>query len=161
LRLNLGFDDIEHGLRFKSEHVLFLMSLNAGLILICSMTWGGQQGFQKPIAVDSFLVDGVGAMGTSHLERKLAYVEVVLSGHMVPQFSPVVRILSSPLETGLTCQILSLGCLPNDAIFIRHESRTITRRNDIIYTCSFLHNLTYEPENHAETSAKVKFPEKR
>ena len=60
------------------------------------MTWGGQQGFQKPIALDSFLVDGIGAMGTSHVERKLAYVEVVLSGHMVSQFSPVVCIVSTP-----------------------------------------------------------------
>ena len=59
------------------------------------MTWGGQQGFQKPIAVDSFLVDGVGAMGTSHLERKLAYVEVVLSGHtMVPVLASYVFPLS-------------------------------------------------------------------
>ena len=58
------------------------------------MTWGGKQGFQKPIVDDSFLVDDIGAMGTSQLERKLAYVEIVLSGHMVPEFSPVVRILS-------------------------------------------------------------------
>jgi carboxypeptidase D len=57
------------------------------------MTWAGKQGFQKQIAEDSFLVDGVGAMGTSHVERKLAYVEVALSGHMVPQFSPVVSNL--------------------------------------------------------------------
>jgi len=55
------------------------------------MTWGGKQGFQKPIVDDSFLVDEIGAMGTSQLERKLAYVEIVLSGHMVPEFSPVVR----------------------------------------------------------------------
>jgi len=78
------------------------------------MTWGGKQGFQTPIATDSFLVDGVGALGTSHTERGLTYVEVELSGHMygilssfcltsfgsysslffvffhrVPQFSPV------------------------------------------------------------------------
>ncbi len=58
------------------------------------MTWGGKQGFQKPIVDDSFLVDGIGAMGTSQLERKLAYVEIVLSGHMVPEFSPVVRVLN-------------------------------------------------------------------
>lgn len=54
------------------------------------MTWGGKQGFQTPIANDSFLVDGVGSLGNAHIERGLAYVEVALSGHMVPQFSPVV-----------------------------------------------------------------------
>ncbi|KIM42681.1 hypothetical protein M413DRAFT_444355 [Hebeloma cylindrosporum] len=58
-------------------------------IVIQNMTWGGKQGFQTPIATDSFLVDGVGALGTSHTERGLTYVEVELSGHMVPQFSPV------------------------------------------------------------------------
>jgi carboxypeptidase D len=42
----------------------------------------GQQGFQTPIANDSFLVDGVGALGTEHTERGLTYFEVALSGHM-------------------------------------------------------------------------------
>ncbi|CDO76356.1 hypothetical protein BN946_scf185011.g20 [Trametes cinnabarina] len=53
-----------------------------------SMTWNGLQGFQKPIKEDSFIVDGMGALGTAHSERGLAYFEVALSGHMVPQFSP-------------------------------------------------------------------------
>ncbi|KAG6839680.1 hypothetical protein C0991_012599 [Blastosporella zonata] len=53
-----------------------------------SMTWNGKQGFQKPIANDSFIVDGVGAFGTAHTERGLTYVEVELSGHMIPQFAP-------------------------------------------------------------------------
>ena len=46
------------------------------------MTWGGLQGFQTPIANDSFIVDGVGALGTTHTERGLTYYEVELSGHM-------------------------------------------------------------------------------
>ena len=46
------------------------------------MTWNGKQGFQTPIQSDSFLVDGVGALGTSHTERGLTYYEVDLSGHM-------------------------------------------------------------------------------
>ena len=50
--------------------------------MICSMTWNGLQGFQTPIANDSFIVDGVGALGTSHTERGLTYFEVALSGHM-------------------------------------------------------------------------------
>lgn len=54
-----------------------------------SMTWNGAQGFHTPIANDSFIVDGVGALGTTHTERGLTYFEVELSGHMVPQYSPV------------------------------------------------------------------------
>ncbi|KAF9224577.1 hypothetical protein BS17DRAFT_780069 [Gyrodon lividus] len=54
------------------------------------MTWNGLQGFQTPISSDSFIVDGVGAYGSMHSERGLTYYEVALSGHMVPQFSPVV-----------------------------------------------------------------------
>lgn len=46
------------------------------------MTWNGLQGFQTPIANDSFIVDGVGALGTTHTERGLTYFEVELSGHM-------------------------------------------------------------------------------
>lgn len=57
-------------------------------IVIQNMTWGGAQGFQQPIANDSFIVDGIGAYGTSHTERGLTYVEMVITGHMVPQFSP-------------------------------------------------------------------------
>ena len=48
----------------------------------CSMTWNGKQGFQTPIQNDSFIVEGVGALGTAHTERGLNYVEVELSGHM-------------------------------------------------------------------------------
>ena len=42
----------------------------------------GKQGFQTPIANDSFIVDGVGALGNTHTERGLTYFEVQLSGHM-------------------------------------------------------------------------------
>ena len=43
---------------------------------------GGMQGFQQPIAKDSFIVDGIGALGNTRTERGLTYVEVALSGHM-------------------------------------------------------------------------------
>ena len=49
------------------------------------MTWSGHQGFQTPIADDSFLVDGIGALGRTHTERGLTYYEVALSGHMCVQ----------------------------------------------------------------------------
>jgi carboxypeptidase D len=40
------------------------------------------QGFQNPIVQDTFVVDGIGALGTVQSERGLTYVEVELSGHM-------------------------------------------------------------------------------
>ena len=51
----------------------------------------GKQGFQQAAKPDSFIVEGVGAVGTVQNERKLGYYEVVLSGHMIPQFVPWVR----------------------------------------------------------------------
>ncbi|KAF9475826.1 alpha/beta-hydrolase [Pholiota conissans] len=67
----------------------FILIAEGTRIVIQNMTWNGMQGFQTPIANDSFIVDGVGALGTTHTERNLTYFEVELSGHMVPQFSPV------------------------------------------------------------------------
>jgi carboxypeptidase D len=49
--------------------------------MICFLG-GGKQGFQTPIVDDSFIVEDIGAFGNMHFERKLAYVEVSLSGHM-------------------------------------------------------------------------------
>ncbi|EPS94281.1 hypothetical protein FOMPIDRAFT_1055219 [Fomitopsis schrenkii] len=67
----------------------FVLISEGTRIALQNMTWNGQQGFQTPIANDSFIVDGMGALGTAHYERGLAYFEVELSGHMVPEFSPV------------------------------------------------------------------------
>ncbi|KAG1850202.1 Alpha/Beta hydrolase protein [Suillus subalutaceus] len=67
----------------------FILIANGTRIAIQNMTWDGLQGFQTPIADDSFIVDGVGAYGTMHSERGLTYYEVALSGHMIPQFAPV------------------------------------------------------------------------
>ena len=59
------------------------------------MTWAGAQGFQTPLETGSFVVEGMGSLGNTQSERGLTYVEVALSGHMVPQFSPAVRFPSS------------------------------------------------------------------
>jgi len=66
----------------------FILIADGTRIAIQNMTWAGQQGFQTPIKNDSFVVDTMGVMGTAHTERGLTYFEVVLSGHMVPQYSP-------------------------------------------------------------------------
>lgn len=67
----------------------FILIAEGTRVAIQNMTWNGKQGFQTPIANDSFIVDGIGALGNMHSERGLTYYEVDLSGHMVPQFSPV------------------------------------------------------------------------
>ncbi|KAF8470497.1 alpha/beta-hydrolase [Russula ochroleuca] len=66
----------------------FILIAEGARIVIQNMTWGGMQGFQTPIAQDSFVVDGVGALGSMHSERGLTYVEVELAGHTVPEYSP-------------------------------------------------------------------------
>lgn len=48
----------------------------------CARIGNGLQGFQTPIEVDTLIVDGMGALGQTHTERGLTYVEVALSGHM-------------------------------------------------------------------------------
>ena len=53
------------------------------------------QGFQQPIANDSFIVDGVGALGNMHSERGLTYVEVALSGHMYVLYLPLSVVLTN------------------------------------------------------------------
>ncbi|KZT23189.1 alpha/beta-hydrolase [Neolentinus lepideus HHB14362 ss-1] len=67
----------------------FVLIAEGTRIVIQNMTWNGAQGFHTAPANDSFIVDGMGALGTAHTERGLTYVEVALSGHMVPQFSPL------------------------------------------------------------------------
>uniref|UniRef100_A0A0W0FQN8 Carboxypeptidase n=1 Tax=Moniliophthora roreri TaxID=221103 RepID=A0A0W0FQN8_MONRR len=67
----------------------FILIAEGAQLVIQNMTWGGVQGFQTPIEKDSFIVEGMGALGNAHTERNFTYVEVALSGHMVPQFSPV------------------------------------------------------------------------
>lgn len=70
------------GQESRSKSTFFSRTTRMLFDAISSMTWNGLQGFQMPIANDSFLVDGVGALGTTHTERGLTYYEVELSGHM-------------------------------------------------------------------------------
>ncbi|KAK2467440.1 hypothetical protein APHAL10511_000675 [Amanita phalloides] len=66
----------------------YVLISDGARIAIQNMTWAGQQGFQTAIAEDNFVVNGIGSVGNVHQERGLTYYEVILSGHMVPQFSP-------------------------------------------------------------------------
>jgi len=70
----------------------FILIAEGTRIVLQNMTWNGLQGFQTPLLNDSFVVEGMGPLGNTQTERGLTYVEVSLSGHMVPQFSPVAAM---------------------------------------------------------------------
>ncbi|QRW09820.1 Serine carboxypeptidase [Ceratobasidium sp. AG-Ba] len=55
-------------------------------ITIQNLTWGGYQGFQKPITTP-WSVNGT-KHGLYHSERKLTYIEFDNAGHMIPQDQP-------------------------------------------------------------------------
>lgn len=76
----------------------YILIANGTLLMIQNMTWNGAQGFQCP-PQDEFFVPyhselsdstlaGAGVFGTTHTERGLTFVEVSLSGHMIPQYAP-------------------------------------------------------------------------
>ncbi|KAJ6473225.1 alpha/beta-hydrolase [Mycena sanguinolenta] len=93
---------IEKSVRSVIVHGLadFILIAEGARIVIQNMTWNGLQGFQTPIANDSFLVDGVGSLGTAHTERGLTFLEVELSGHMIPQYSPLAAFQSMAFLMG-------------------------------------------------------------
>ena len=62
------------------------------------------------------MVDGVGAFGTSHIERGLAYVEVALSGHMYEILSSF-ELLNSYFNFLKGSTIFASCCIPDHAVF--------------------------------------------
>ncbi|KZV67084.1 alpha/beta-hydrolase [Peniophora sp. CONT] len=72
----------------------FILIAEGTRVVLQNMTWNGLQGFQSPLQNDSFLVSGMGnvPLGNVQTERGLTYIEVALSGHMIPQFSPVAAL---------------------------------------------------------------------
>jgi carboxypeptidase D len=78
----------------------FILLGNGTLLSIQNMTWNGAQGFQTqpktPFVIPAHdstglsSVQGTGTQGIVHEERGLTWVEVFLSGHMVPQYTPAV-----------------------------------------------------------------------
>ncbi|KZT13238.1 alpha/beta-hydrolase [Laetiporus sulphureus 93-53] len=78
----------------------FVLIAEGTRIMIQNMTWNGAQGFQTPIASDSFIIDGVGSLGSVHSERGLTYFEVELAGHMVPEFSPAAAFTDYAVSHG-------------------------------------------------------------
>lgn len=76
----------------------FILLHNGTLMMINNMTWNGAQGFSKYPENDFFVpyheeldlgsLAGAGNFGRWHEERGLTYIEVALSGHMIPQYAP-------------------------------------------------------------------------
>ncbi len=91
---------IERSKRTIIAHGLLDMILiaNGTLLMIQNMTWNGAQGFSSAPSDEFFVpyhyessestLAGSGVFGTTHTERGLTWVEVALSGHMVPQYAP-------------------------------------------------------------------------
>ncbi|MCJ1388992.1 hypothetical protein MMC18_001845 [Xylographa bjoerkii] len=77
----------------------YILIANGTLLMIQNMTWNGKQGFQSAPSAEFFVpyhidyneeqtLAGAGVFGTTHTERGLTFVEVSLSGHMIPQYAP-------------------------------------------------------------------------
>ncbi|KEI39904.1 uncharacterized protein L969DRAFT_86500 [Mixia osmundae IAM 14324] len=70
----------------------YVLMQNGTRFAIQNMTWQNRQGFQQPIGSGLFYTGAQGSVGNVHEERGLTYVEPYLSGHMVPQFQPLVAV---------------------------------------------------------------------
>jgi len=76
----------------------YILLKEGSLLTIQNMTWNGKQGFQKEPKADFYVpyhrelaagsIAGSGNLGVTHTERGLTWVEVFMSGHMVPQYQP-------------------------------------------------------------------------
>ncbi|KAF2138488.1 uncharacterized protein K452DRAFT_276917 [Aplosporella prunicola CBS 121167] len=107
----------------------FILLVNGTLLTIQNMTWNGAQGFQERPAQPFYVpyhsdtskstLAASGVMGTTHTERGLTWVEVALSGHMIPQYQPSAafrqlefllgRIESLSVESGFTTETGAYG----------------------------------------------------
>lgn len=76
----------------------YVFLANGTPLMIQNMTFNGAQGFSS-VPSDPFyvpyhselnlgIIAASGVMGTTHTERGLIWVEVALSGHMLPQYQP-------------------------------------------------------------------------
>ncbi|KAJ0119292.1 carboxypeptidase precursor [Diaporthe amygdali] len=98
---------------------------NGTLLSIQNMTWGGAQGFQTapkdPFYVPNHdepslsTIAASGVMGTTHTERGLTYVGIVLSGHMVPQYQPTAAYRQLEVLLGRVSSLSSVDPFTTDA----------------------------------------------
>ena len=87
--------------RCKCRYILYVRKMtltHSERLMIQNMTFNGARGFSQrpsdefvaPYHVDSSrsTLAGAGVFGVTHSERNLTWVEVSLSGHMIPQYAP-------------------------------------------------------------------------
>lgn len=85
-------------LMIQNMTVRFPLSFLALEIKLTCVQWNGKQGFTSPPSQPFYIpyhddaqmatLAGAGNFGTTHTERGLTWVEVALSGHMIPQYAP-------------------------------------------------------------------------
>jgi carboxypeptidase D len=102
----------------------YILIVNGTLLMIQNMTWNGAQGFtSKPS--DEFFVPyhtqqdpstlaGAGVFGTARTERGLTFVDVSLSGHMVPQYAPSAAYRLVEFMLGRIESVTEVGCFTTD-----------------------------------------------
>lgn len=112
----------------------YILIANGTLLMIQNMTWNGAQGFtSKPS--DEFFVPyhtqdnpstlaGAGVFGTTHTERGLTFVEVSLSGHMVPQYAPSAAYRMVEYMLGRIDSLTEQGCFTTDTACINGDGTT-------------------------------------
>ena len=112
----------------------YILIANGTLLMIQNMTWNGAQGFtSKPS--DEFFVPyhtqdnpstlaGAGVFGTTHTERGLTFVEVSLSGHMVPQYAPSAAYRMVEFMLGRIDSLTQQGCFTTDTACINGDGTT-------------------------------------
>lgn len=103
----------------------YILIANGTLLMIQNMTWNGAQGFQKKPSSEFFVpyhedldlgsIAGAGVFGTTHTERGLTWVEVSLSGHMVPQYAPSAAYRQVEFLLG------RIGSLTENGSFTTHK----------------------------------------
>ncbi|KAL9071579.1 MAG: hypothetical protein Q9161_004146 [Pseudevernia consocians] len=112
----------------------YILIANGTLLMIQNMTWNGAQGFtSKPS--DEFFVPyhtqdnpstlaGAGVFGTTHTERSLTFVEVSLSGHMIPQYAPSASYRLVEFMLGRIDSITEQGCFTTDTACTNGDGTT-------------------------------------
>ncbi|KAF3935065.1 hypothetical protein ABW20_dc0108203 [Dactylellina cionopaga] len=82
---------IEKSERTIVAHALhdYVLLADGTLMALNNMTWHGAQGFsERPSKKFVVPYEKQGEMGVWHEERGLTYIEIKLSGHMVPEYQP-------------------------------------------------------------------------
>lgn len=102
----------------------YILIANGTLLMIQNMTWGGAQGFQSKPSDEFFVpyhtqndpstLAGAGVFGTTHTERGLTWVEVSLSGHMVPQYAPSAAYRMVEFMLGRIGSLTETSCFTTD-----------------------------------------------